>query len=127
MWIWMGVEKVNSKLYNLPKEMQDEVLKLAAEHSITIDEAYKYYLMGGENADYLCYLKDAGCPEGFIELQNQSYWTKKNKELWKELADSDFVKGRKLTNSESNSLMFQDITFDSEEFERVTEQYVKLK
>jgi DNA-binding transcriptional MocR family regulator len=76
---------MDSKIYSLPIDMKEKVLKLAREHGITIDEAYNYYLMGGENADYLCYLKDAGCSESFIELHNQIYWEEKNKKILKEL------------------------------------------
>jgi hypothetical protein len=72
-------------LYSLPKEMQDKVLKLAAEHPITVEEAKHYYLMGGEHADYLCCLRTAGCSEEYIKLHNQLLWDKKNKKIWEEI------------------------------------------
>lgn len=36
------------EFYNLPKEVQDNIIKLASEHPITIEEAKHYYLMGGD-------------------------------------------------------------------------------
>jgi hypothetical protein len=66
--------------------MQKEVEKLASEHNLTIEQTLKYYMMGGyEHADYLCSLVDIGMPDCIIEMENQNYWTKKNKELWKEI------------------------------------------
>jgi hypothetical protein len=72
-------------LNELPKDMQEDILKLASQHPITIQEAIRYYLMGGEHADILCRLKSVNCPEEFIKLQNDAMWAKKNKLLMKQL------------------------------------------
>jgi hypothetical protein len=72
--------------YSLPKDMQEEVKKLAREHTVNIEKAIEYYMMGGyEHADYLCTLGDAGLPDYFIRLQSHIIWEKKNKKLWEEL------------------------------------------
>ena len=73
-------------LCNLPQDMQEEVKKLASEHTVTIEQALKYYMIGGyKRADYLCSLVDIGIPDCIIEMENQNYWTKKNKRLMEEI------------------------------------------
>jgi len=69
-------------LYDLPLDMKEEVLKLAREHTVTIEQAYKYYMMGGyEHGDHLCSLADMGAPDCLIEMENRAYWAKKNKKI----------------------------------------------
>ncbi len=76
-------------LYSLPQDMREEVLKLASEHTVTIEQAYKYYLMGGyEHGEYLCSLADIGVPDCLIEIVNRDIWDIKNKELWKKLSEA---------------------------------------
>lgn len=41
--------------------------------------------------------------------------------------DVDFIKGRKFTNNESLSMIFQDICFNPEEFAEAIKKYVKWK
>lgn len=73
-------------IYSLPPDMQQDVKKLAQEHSVTINEAYDYYLMGGyKHAEYLCSLRDRGVPDELIRMINQEIWDKKNKEIRDEL------------------------------------------
>ncbi len=61
----------------LPNGIKEKILKLAKEYPITIEEAEKYYLMGGDHADILCQLKVIGEPEEFIMLQNNILWEKR--------------------------------------------------
>lgn len=74
------------EFYSLPKDMQEEIKKLASHHTVNIKTAQEYYLMGGyEHGDYLCTLADKGVPDLIIRLENQIYWEKKNKVIWEEL------------------------------------------
>lgn len=73
------------EFYSLPKDMQEEVLKLASEHPITIEEAKECYLMGGDHADILCHLVAAKVPYSYIKLQNDALWAEKNKTIMEEL------------------------------------------
>lgn len=41
--------------------------------------------------------------------------------------DTDVVRGRKLTNQESLSIMIQDVSFNSEKLNKAIEKYVKWK
>ncbi len=41
--------------------------------------------------------------------------------------DDGYVRGRKLSNNESNALMFQDVSFDEEEFNKVIEKHISQK
>jgi len=70
---------------NLPKDMQQKILKLASEHPITIEDAKECYLMGGDHADKLCQMLSTGCPYEFIRLQNDALWIEKNKKILEEL------------------------------------------
>lgn len=67
--------------------MQEKVKELASRHAITIEDACKYYLMGGDHADTLCILRENEVPESYIELQNHMIWEKKNQELRKVLLE----------------------------------------
>lgn len=71
------------ELYELPKDIQEKILKLASEHAITINETKHYYLMGGDHADHLCRLASVGVPYYIIEMENNALWKKKN-DKWKE-------------------------------------------
>lgn len=73
------------KFHELPKNMQEHVLKLASEHPITIEQATECYIMGGEHADKLCQLKAMNAPDYFIKLQNDALWAEKNKSILEEL------------------------------------------
>ena len=74
------------KLYNLPQDIQKEVKKLASEHTVTTEQALKYYMMGGyEHGDYLCSLADIGMPDCIIKMESRAYWDKINKKLLKEM------------------------------------------
>ena len=70
---------------SLPKEIQNEILKLAREHPITIDDAKECYLMGGDHADKLCQLKAIDASDYVIRLQNDVLWAEKNKKIIDEL------------------------------------------
>ena len=43
---------------SLPKDIQEDIKKLASHHTVDIETAKEYYMMGGfEHADYLCTLR----------------------------------------------------------------------
>ena len=79
------IGQLRGEVNYLPKDMEEKVLELASQHPITIEDARRYYLMGGDHADILCQLRSANVPESIINLTNKELWEKKNKELWKEL------------------------------------------
>lgn len=41
--------------------------------------------------------------------------------------DNDFIRGHRLTDKESNALLFEDIDFDEDEFNKVVRAFVKWK
>jgi hypothetical protein len=72
--------------YELPLDIQAEIKKLASEHPVSLDEAYRYYMMGGyEHGKKLCELKTRNVPNRYIELYNTYYWDEKNKEIFSEI------------------------------------------
>jgi len=71
--------------YSLPKDIQEEILKLAREYPLTVEEVKECYLMGSDHANILCQLVAAKVPYSYIELQNHALWKKKNKKFMEEL------------------------------------------
>lgn len=76
---------MNLSFFTLPEDIQEKILDLAAQFPLTIDEVRELYLMGEDHTNILCYLKSAGYPDSFIQLQNNALWEKKNKEWANEL------------------------------------------
>lgn len=71
------------KLQDLPKDMQEDIKKLAREHPITLDEAVDFYLMGGNNhANILCKLKSMKVLGVVIEIENNRLWNDYNKKMF---------------------------------------------
>lgn len=60
----------------LPKDIQQEIIKIAAQYPFTIEEVKDLYLIGGEHTDYLCQLKLRNAPDLFIQQENQRLWDK---------------------------------------------------
>lgn len=75
--------------YSLPKDLQEEVLKLISQYPLTLDEVTELYLMGGSHTDYLCQLKLKNAPDAFIQWENRRMWDEKNKKSWEELNKHD--------------------------------------
>lgn len=73
------------KYLELPKDLQEEVLKLTSQYPLTLDEVTELYLMGGGHADYLCQLKLKNVSDTFIQWENRRIWDEKNKKSWEEL------------------------------------------
>lgn len=71
---------------DLLPDMQEEVKKLVNEYPDIIEDAYKYYMMGGyEHGKTLCKLKSLGLTDDYIRIYNHSYWIQRNKKLQEEL------------------------------------------
>ena len=70
-------------LHELPKEIQEKVIKLAARYPFNIQTVIPFYLMGGDEfAERLCDLKLVNMPDWLIELENNKLWKEKNDGLW---------------------------------------------
>ena len=72
----------------LPPDMEQEVNKLAAEYPITLEEAKRFYLMGGyDHAIKLIEVKlrCRNIPNEAIQFLNQAIWEEKNRGFKKEL------------------------------------------